>query len=225
MKEKEVFDIEEEMKTEEMRSSVRKYAILAVIAVLIAFAVVGCWSLYASQQKSYRQDVTSQYLSALQKMEHWLDDPQAQASQPIDPLLTSFRQLATSKDEGVSSLSRLYMGDVLSRSHHPKDALAQWAALENDSKADPFMRDMASFLWCQRQLDDGDIPVLRSRLLLLESKNSLWKGPVLEALSVLDIRQGHQHEAVQKLSQLLEMPNIAPGVRYRAQRLVQTLSP
>ncbi|MBO7351105.1 MAG: hypothetical protein J6U18_05920, partial [Acetobacter sp.] len=124
----------------------------------------------------------------------------------------------------VSTLAKMQQAALAAESGQKTKALALWNAIQANSAVAPALRDVASFLWCQQQIDTGDPAVLRSRLFVLLNKGKAWKGLVTEELALLDIREGHRDAARQKLASLLTLENIPDGVRHRAQMLIQALN-
>ena len=139
--------------------------------------------------------------------------------------LEALQKLATSGDQGVATLARMQEAAVQAARGDAPAALAAWNAVQDNPAADPALRSIATLLWCQHQLDTGDIPTLRSRLSLLTGPGKAWNGLAVEALAVLDVRERHRDDARKKLSALVDSGETPAGVRNRAQDMMQALDP
>ena len=221
-------EVDEELKAERMRAVARRYAGVAVAAVVAVVAGAGLWSWQLAQHKALDQAATGTYLLALRQTDHLPDQvggsPVALAGNALNGL-DSLQKLATSGDQGVAVLARMQEAAVQAARGDAQAALAAWNTVQDNPKADPALRAIATLLWCQHQLDTGDIPTLRSRLSLLSGQGQAWSGLAVEALAVLDVREGHRDDARKKLSALVDSAEIPAGVRNRAQDMMQALEP
>ena len=221
-------EVDEELKAERMRAVARRYAGVAVAAVVVVVAGAGLWSWQLARHKAQDQVATGTYLAALRQTDH-LPDQVGGAMVPLTGKalsgLDSLQALVASGDRGVATLARMQEAAVQAARGDAKAALAAWNAVQDDPAADPALRHIATLLWCQHQLDTGDIPTLRSRLSLLSGQGGAWNGLAQEALAVLDVREGHADEARKKLSALVDSAETPAGVRNRAQGMMQALDP
>jgi hypothetical protein len=221
-------EVDEELKAERMRAVARRYAGVAVAAAVVVVAGAGLWSWKLAQYKALDQAATGTYLAALRQTDHL---PDQVGSGPIALVgkaqsgLEALQKLATSGDQGVATLARMQEAAVQAARGDAPAALAAWNAVQDNPAADPALRSIATLLWCQHQLDTGDIPTLRSRLSLLTGPGKAWNGLAVEALAVLDVREGHRDDARKKLSALVDSGETPAGVRNRAQDMMQALDP
>ncbi|GAL96901.1 hypothetical protein AA0312_2016 [Acetobacter tropicalis NRIC 0312] len=220
-------EVDDELKAERLRQAARRYAGLGLGVLVVVLAGAGAWSWHLSSQKSASLAATGAYLTALRQTDHL---PPASAN--LTPLgetakigLASLQQLAAKSPGGLASLARLQEGAVQAAHGDIKAALAAWDAVQTDQKADPLLRQLAMLLWCQKQIDAGDIPSLRSRLSLLTGKDKAWHGLATEALATLDVREGHMDDARKKFAELAAADDVPSGVRSRAQAMTQALDP
>nr|WP_194300394.1 hypothetical protein [Acetobacter farinalis] len=215
------------MKAERLRQAARRYAGLGVAGLAVILAGAGAWSWHVSSLKSASLAATGSYLAALRETDHLPPAPMT-----LTPLgetaqtgLAALQKLAATAPTGVATLARVQEGAVQAAHGDVKGALAAWNAVQTDQNADPVLRDLATLLWCQKQLDAGDPATLRSRLSLLTGTGKAWNGLATEALAVLDMREGHLDEARKKFAALATAQDVPSGVRNRAQALSQALDP
>ncbi|WP_246856497.1 hypothetical protein [Acetobacter vaccinii] len=221
-------EVDEELKAERLRRVAWRYAGVAVALVVVAASGVGVMSWRATQQARQAQVATGTYLTALQQTDHLPDPPAtgvAELGQSARTGLDTLRQLAASGPAGVAVLARMQEAAVQAGRGDKAAALAAWDAVQSDAKADPALRDLATLIWCQQQLDTGSPAVLRSRLLLLSGKGKAWQGLATEALALLDVREGHLDDARRKFASLVASGDAPAGVRHRAQDMMQALDP
>ncbi|MCI1437510.1 tetratricopeptide repeat protein [Acetobacter indonesiensis] len=220
-------EVDDELKAERLRQAARRYAGLGLGVLAAVLVGAGAWSWHLSSQKSASLAATGSYLTALRQTDHL---PPAPAG--LTPLgetakagLADLQKLAASSPSGIATLARLQEAAVQAAHGDVKSALATWDAVQNDQKADPLLRDLATLLWCQKQIDAGDPATLRSRLSLLTGKGKAWNGLASEALATLDVREGHLDDARKKFAALAATEDEPSGVRSRAQAMSQALDP
>jgi hypothetical protein len=85
------------------------------------------------------------------------------------------------------------------------------------------LRDLASLLWCQHQIDTGDPALLEARLKPLAEPDSPWRPLAQEQLALLNLRQGNTAAAKTELSKLAQDVTAPNGVRERAAALLARL--
>ena len=70
----------------------------------------------------------------------------------------------TSAPEGYRTLARLREAALKADAGDLPGALALWDQVAADASADPLLRDLASLLWAEHQIDSGDPALLEARL-------------------------------------------------------------
>jgi hypothetical protein len=85
------------------------------------------------------------------------------------------------------------------------------------------IRDLASLLWAQRQLDTADPARLEARLKVLAEPDNPWHALASENLALLDLRQGHTDAAKVTLRGLAGDLSLPQDLRGRASLLLSRL--
>ena len=214
-----------------VQSLAGRYMSVVVALLVMLVCSIGVLSWNASRQKKLAQEATGSYLMALQQIDrlenangHKETNPKPAVLNKNNEVAALLNRIVASGVGGVSTLAKMQQAALAAEGGQKTKALALWSAIQANSAVAPALRDVASFLWCQQQIDTGDPAVLRSRLFVLLNKGKAWKGLVTEELALLDIREGHRDAARQKLVSLLALENIPDGVRQRAQMLIQALN-
>ena len=102
-------------------------------------------------------------------------------------------------------------------------ALKMWDEVAADGAADPLLRDLATLMWAQHQIDHGDPAQLAARLQALTSATNPWRALAREQLALLDLRQGKTDAAKTAFQQLADDVTAPAGVRGRSSSLVSKL--
>jgi hypothetical protein len=85
------------------------------------------------------------------------------------------------------------------------------------------LRDLASLLWAQHQLDQGDPALLEARLKPLAAPGNPWHTLADEQLALLDLRLGKRDQARATFQRLATDTTAPSGVRGRASGLLTRL--
>ena len=125
--------------------------------------------------------------------------------------------------EGYRTLARLQAAALMAQHGDLKGATALWNDVAADSDADPLLRDLASLLWCQHQIDTGDPAMLEGRLKALAEPGNAWRPLAQEQLALLDLRQGQHRGGKNHIEQTGAGRHRARGVRERAAALLARL--
>jgi hypothetical protein len=213
-----IFDeVDEELRAERAQQLLKRYAGLIIAAALLVIAATGGWQAWRWWQA--RQDMAAgqRYLAAMALMQ----SPAAASNQ--QGITDDFDALARTAPEGYRTLARLQAAALRAQHGDLKGATALWNDVASDSSADPLLRDLASLLWCQQQIDTGDPALLEARLKALAEPGNAWRALAQEQLALLDLRQGRTEAAKTALSKLAQDVTAPNGVRERAAALLARL--
>jgi hypothetical protein len=213
-----IFDeVEEELRAERAHQLLKRYAgLIVLVAILIVGAAGG---LEAWRWWQARQDMAAgqHYLAALAMAQ----SPAAAAN--ATTLTGDFATLAQTAPEGYRTLARFQAAALDAQHGNVAGATALWNQIATDGSADPLLRDLASLLWCQHQIDTGDPALLVTRLKALAEPDNAWRPLAQEQLALLDLRQGKTDAAKTALGKLAQDVTAPNGVRERAAALLSRL--
>jgi hypothetical protein len=216
-----IFDeVDEELRAERAQQLLKRYGgLIVVCAVAIVGAVAGWqgWRWYETRQD---QAVAIEYIAAMN-----LADATAAGSSAANRAagIAMFTQLAAKAPAGYATLSRLREAALKADAGDLAGAAALWDQLASDASVDPLLRDLASLLWAQHQIDSGDPSLLESRLKALAAPNNPWHALAEEQLALLALREGKVEPARTTLRRLTQDTTAPSGVRGRAGALLGRL--
>ena len=134
-----------------------------------------------------------------------------------------FQKLAVDAPTGYRTLARLRAAGLRAEAGDLPGALALWDQIANDSAVDPFLRDYASLLWVQHQIDTADPGALQARLSALTAVGNPWRALAAEAAALIELRAGRVEQARAALKALAADVTAPDGVRARANGLLTQL--
>jgi hypothetical protein len=210
-----IFDeVEEDLRTERAARLLRRYGwVIIAVAVLVVGAAVG-WQLWSRWQTSQDLAAARLYVAA-----------QAAGTGPsgASAAIADFDRQAAAAPEGYRTLSRLRAAELKADSGDLPGAVALLDQVAADASADPLLRDLASLVVAQRELDHADPAQLQARLKPLALPGNPWAPLAKEQLALLDLRQGNITQARTALK-ALSIDIVAPaGVRQRATTILAGL--
>jgi hypothetical protein len=213
-----IFDeIEEDLRAERAEKLLKKYAWLLIAVIVAIVGAAAGWQLWNRHRNQQDAAVAGRYVT----VQNALEQPgAAKAAQ-----LATLDKLAADAPEGYRTLARMRAAGLKADTGDLPGAITLWNAVAADSNADPLLRDLASLLTTERELDHGDPAQLEARLKPLAEPGNPWSALAQEQLAVLDLRQGKvdaARKSLQTLASGLESPS---GLRARANALLAGFGP
>jgi hypothetical protein len=215
-----IFDeVDEELRAENAQKLLKRYGGVIVAAALVVVGAAAGWQGWQYWQSKQEAAAATTFVAAATAADSTATpDPSARGN-----LVQAFDSLAASAPEGYRTLARLRAAALKADSGDMAGAAALWDQIAGDGAVDPLLRDLATLMWAQRQIDRGDPARLEARLKPLTEPGNAWRALAQEQLALLDMRQGHAEAArvaFRKLSQDVTAPT---GVRSRATALLSRL--
>lgn len=210
-----IFDeVEDDLRAERVARLLKRYAWLIVaVAVAAVGAAIG-WQLWARWQAGQDLAAAQRYAAAQVAADAAAGGTGDAATRSA--AIAALDQQAAAGPEGYRTLMWLRAAALKADAGDVPGAVALWDRVAADPGADRLLRDLASLMAAQRQLDHGDPGQLAARLGPLAAAGNPWSALAREQLALLDLRQGKAAEAKAALHALsidLAAPN---GVRQRA---------
>ncbi len=212
-----IFDeVDEELRAEKAQQLLKRYSGLIAGAALVVIGMTGGWQGWQWWQARQDAAAASAFVTAASA---------ADAPASLDPaargaLGNAFDALAAGAPEGYRTLARLRAAALKADSGDLSGAAALWDQVAGDASVDPLLRDLATLMWAQRQIDQGDTARLEARLKPLTEPGNAWRSLAQEQLALLDLRQGHTERAKSAFTKLSQDVTAPSGVRSRATALL-----
>jgi hypothetical protein len=215
-----IFDeVDEELRAEQAEKVLKRYGGVIVAGAVLVVGLVAGWQGWQWWQAKQDAAAATAYVNAATAVENAAPTDAAARTSAIN----SLDALTAGAPAGYRTLARLREAALKADAGDMAGAVALWDKVAGDGAADPLIRDLATLMWAERQLDQGDPDRLAARLKPLTAPGNAWRSLALEQLALLDMRQGHTDAArdtFKKLSQDVTAPS---GVRSRASALLSRL--
>ena len=217
-------EVDEDLRAERLRAAGRRYGAGGLVLVLLCVAALGGWQIQSYRQRLRAAGTAALYFDATRQADSATHAGAAEgASSGQAKAAELFAQVSERGPDGFRTLARLRQAQIAWDGGHHAQALGLWDAIHDDGGADATLRGLASLLWVQHQMNDGDPAVLKSRLGALSRPGGAWRAMAQELDAETDLRLGHIDEARRKLA-ALGLDGAAPeGLRNRADGLNDTL--
>ena len=215
-----IFDeVDEELRAESAQKLLKRYSGLIAAAAFVVLGVAGGWQGWQWWQARQDMAAATAFVTAAAA---------ADGSDTLDPaarlaLGNAFDALAAGAPDGYRTLARLRAAALKADAGDVNGAAALWDQVAGDAGADPLLRDLATLMWAQRQLDQGDPARLEARLKPLTEPGNAWRALAQEQLALLDMRQGHTDAAKAAFRKLSQDVTAPAGVRSRAAALLSRI--
>lgn len=220
-----IFDeVDEELRAERLHRLFVRYGAWLAAAALAAIAATGGYEAWRYWRIRADRATAVIYLTAMQQAAQSRQGEKAANAADTDAAIAGFAKAAQQGSRSYRVLARLQEAALLADRGKLSEALTVWDQVAADSSADTALRDLASLLWVQHQLDSGDPAELKARLAPLASPLNTWHSLAQEAEALLLLRQGQKQEAKKLLQTLVEDPTVPAGVRNRASAVLGWLS-
>jgi hypothetical protein len=216
-----IFDeVDEELRAERAQQLLKRYGGLIVAGALVIVGAAAGWQGWRWYEARQDQAAAVEYLTAM----NLADATAAGTSEASRTAATAtLGKLAATAPDGYATLARLREAALKADSGDAQGAAAIWDKLAGDSSADPLLRDLASLLWAQHQIDSADPSLLEDRLKVLTAPENPWHALAEEQLALLDLRRGRTDQARTALQHLAQDSSAPNGVRGRASGLLSRL--
>jgi hypothetical protein len=220
-----IFDeVDEELRAERAHQLLRRYGWVIIAAVLLIVGAGAGWQGWRWYEAKQDHAAAAEYLAAMTLADAPAGAPPgANDAARNSAAIAVFDKLGGSAPEGYRTLARLREAALKAASGDLPGALARWDQVAADASADPLLRDLASLMWAENQIDSGDPAVLQGRLRALTVPENAWHALALEQLALIDMRVGKTDEAKATLRRLAQDTTAPNGVRGRANGLLNRL--
>lgn len=214
-----IFDeVDEDLRAERAQLLLKKYAWVIALAVVVIVGGAAGWQGWQWWQAKQDRIAATAYLAAMRTADG------VRPGQPVPPdAIVAFDRVARSAPDGYRTLARLREAGLKADAGDISGAVRAWDEVASDSSADPLLRNLATLLSVQRQIDSGDPAALEARLKPLENPDNAWHSLADETQALIELRQGKTDQARESLRRLAQDVTAPEGVRRRANGLLERL--
>ena len=220
-----IFDeLNQDLRAERARSLAMRYGGLATIAVVLVLAGVGGWQGWRWYQDREANRTAIPFLAAMTQADALPPSPTPPAPTPARTAAAeAFARIAETAPAGYRTLARLREAALLADAGNLPGALAAYDAVAQDTAIGQNLRDLATLLWAQHQIDHGDPAAIAARLKTIEESGNPWRPLAQEADALLALRRDDKDAAMTILRALSTDFTAPQGVRGRAGGLLTLL--
>jgi hypothetical protein len=207
-------EVDEELRREDFAklwARYGKYVIALAILVVLATAAVVQWRKYQVHQ---REAEGARYAAALTLAQQGKDKD----------ALDALGALAREAGGGLATLARLQAGALKLRSGDGNGALADYAAISADASVDPTYRDVATLIWAQLSLKDGEAKAIIDKLAPLTETANPFHPSALELTALANVKAGNKAEARTIYQRLADDLGAPQSLRARASEMMTALA-
>lgn len=209
-----IFDeVEEELRADRAEALFKRYLPHLLAAATLIVAGTAGWQGWNWWEARRDQQAAAGFITAMRAAEGLAAD--AQPATRIQ-IAETFQKLASDAPGGYRSLARLRAASLRAAGADLPGALTLWNEVAADNTAEPMLRDYATLLWVQHQIDTADPAMLRARLAPLTEATNPWRALAGEAAALIALRAGQIDQARAALKSLADDTTAPDGVRARA---------
>ncbi|MEO1191477.1 MAG: tetratricopeptide repeat protein [Pseudomonadota bacterium] len=207
-------EVEEDLRTEKLKSLAKRWGPFVAIAIILAIGGVAGYTYYEEQQVEARQAASESFADAL---------AQARTGE-ADAALTLLDEEAREGDGGFQILAAFAAAEVRSENGEVPTAIDGWRALADNTAAGQPLRDVARLLAVMHAMDEGEAAdLLEGELAPLAESSRPLSYLARELTALLALRQGELDRARSILTELSDDPESPVGLRGRATQLLDSL--
>ncbi len=207
-------EIDEELRRENFAKLWQRYGryvfLLAALIVILTALFMG-WRGYQQRQRQAEGD---RYAIALDLARQGKDKEAA----------TAFAALAKQAGSGYAALARFEEAALKVKAGDTAGAVAAYDALANDTSLEAPYRDVATLLWAQNALREGDPRAVIARLSPLAVEGGAWRPSALELTGLAQLKQGEKAAAQATFKRLADDLAAPQGLRARATEMATALA-
>lgn len=208
-------EVDEDLRRDQFVKFWKRYGGIVVgAAVLVVAATAGNvgWKHWRTARMEERTAVLSQALSKLR--------PETEGAQPdTKAAAEALSQAAGKLGGGHAVLARLYEAGLRARNGETDQAIALYEQVAGSADAEQSLRELATLLSVQQQVDTGDAKALRVRLEPLLKTGNAWRASASETAGLLAVRVGDKAEAARLFKEASEDAGAPQALRARATEL------
>lgn len=206
-------EVDEELRKDKLQDLWKRYGAVVIagcLALVLGTAGSVLWRNYQADQRSAE---SARFAAALELVER--GDSAAAVS--------AFAALADDAGGGYALVARFHEAAARAETGDQQGAVAVYDGIVADGGADQIYRDLAALLAAMQLANVASGADIEARLRSLLADDNPWRFSARELLAVVAVREGRTAAAVESFRALTAAVDAPPGVRARAQQMLNAL--
>ncbi len=206
-------EVDEELRKDKLQDLWKRYGTL-VIAGCVALVLGTAGSvLWRNHQADQRSAESARFAAAIELVQRG-DNANA---------VTAFSALADDAGSGYALIARFQEAAARAETGDSQGAVAVYDGIVADGGADQIYRDLAALMAAMQLANVASAADLEARLQALLTDDNPWRFSAQELIATVAVREGRTAAAVESFKALTEAADAPPGVRARAQQMLNAL--
>lgn len=205
-------EVDEEVRADEYKKIWDRYGSVftgLAVAVVLGVAAFQGWQYY---QQTQSEGAGVVYAAALKQAKDGKFDDALSALKAVN-------------HAGYGQLARLEEAAVLAEKGDAEKAVAAYDAIAADASFDPLLADLARIRAAYLLVDTAKPADLEARVSKFDKDGDIWRNQAREVIGLAAWRTGDLVTADRYMNLIISDTEAAPGIRYRAQVVVQLIAP
>ena len=216
-----IFDeVDEELRADRAEALFKRFLPHILAGATLVVAATAGWQGWQWWQARQDQAAAAAFITSMRAADALPAD--AAAPSRIEAA-EQFQKLAAAAPAGYRALARMRAAALRAQGGDLAGALTLWNEIAADNEADPLLRDHATLLWVQNQIDRADGAMLQARLAPITVPTNPLHSLAAEAAALIELRAGRTDQARTALKALAADATAPDGVRARANGLLTQL--
>jgi len=221
-----IFDeVEEDLRAERARSFGRRFAGLFAAALVLVLVGTGAYVWWSQKTQIRAEAVAQTFLDASKQADKAALPLGGLDKSLADQAAASFQSIATKAPPGYAVLARLRLAALQWQLGREPAAIATWQSVANDTGAPKLLRDLATLVSAQHQVDSANPVILKQTVEALTAQDNPWRPMAEQVIALIDLRMGKTHDAEMLMTRLTTDPMAPEGIRQMVADLLSALPP
>ena len=206
-------EVDEELRKDKLQDLWKRYGAVVIagcVALVLGTAGSVFWRNYQADQRSAE---SAQFAAAIALAERG-DNAGA---------INAFAALAGDASTGYALIARFHEAAARAETGDSQGAVAVYDGIVADGGADQIYRDLAALMAAMQLANVASAADIEARLQALLADDNAWRFSARELIATVAVREGRTAAAVADFRTLTEAADAPPGVRARAQQMLNAL--
>lgn len=206
-------EVDEELRKDKLQDLWKRYGVVVMAGCVALVLGTGGSVLWRNYQADERRAESARFAAALELVERG-DNATA---------VNAFAALADDAGGGYALVARFHEAAARAETGDMQGAVAVYDGIVADGGADQVYRDLAALLAAMHLANIASAADMEARLQTLLADDNPWRFSARELVATVAVREGRTTAALDSFRELAEAVDAPPGVRARAQQMLNAL--